>query len=252
MSKVQETLVRSQKSSRVQKSTELHQQRNKTPEGSVTNLEGLGNIGKVGNTTTDKQRFGLAVRMTGGQINHRLGVLIGLLLVRCSAVLPIVRLSRSTESHVQVWRSETRECMNTTHTHARTHRRENSCSSSIHYHAQTHTDTHTHNSKHPRTITSTYTHNTNASDIHNHKHKQTSKHENKHKHKHHNDHTNSCEKPRSHTVSAKITLAPPPATRFQMRPVGFKMVSLREAPVFSSISFTKRSSSLMVRPNGST
>eukprot|EP01139_Manchomonas_bermudensis_P014566 Amastigsp_a508636_1247.p3 type:complete len:101 gc:universal Amastigsp_a508636_1247:440-742(+) len=47
-----------------------------------------------------------------------------------------------------------------------------------------------------------------------------------------------------------MTDAPPPATRFQMRPCGFRTVSLSEAPVFSSISRTKRSSGYSVIPNG--
>jgi hypothetical protein len=46
-----------------------------------------------------------------------------------------------------------------------------------------------------------------------------------------------------------MTLAPPPATRSQTRPLGLRTVSLSEAPVFSSSDFTYASSFVIVVPN---
>ncbi len=51
-------------------------------------------------------------------------------------------------------------------------------------------------------------------------------------------------------VSVYTTEAPPPATRVQILPSGFKMVSLRDAPDFSSRSFTNFSSGVSSLPKG--
>ena len=47
-----------------------------------------------------------------------------------------------------------------------------------------------------------------------------------------------------------MTLAPPPATMVHMLPLGLRMVSLREAPVLSSMADTVRSAGLKRRPKG--